>query len=44
MIYEDLKSKKVLVTGSSSGIGVNGDLYMKAQKTILKLPQEIKGR
>jgi short-subunit dehydrogenase len=41
MIYEDLKGKNVLVTGSSSGIGaasfitgeylaVNGGLYMRA--------------
>jgi hypothetical protein len=30
MIYEDLKSKKVLVTSSSSGIGVNDGLYMRA--------------
>jgi len=32
MIYKDLKGKKVLVAGSSSGeyIAVNGGLYMRA--------------
>lgn len=29
MTYEDLKGKKVLVAGSSSGIAVNGGLYMR---------------
>jgi hypothetical protein len=32
MFYEDLKGKKVLVTGSITGeyIAVNGGLYMRA--------------